>query len=62
MKVPWQRLLGSVAFTLVVIAVVCGRSIVAGQLGPPELLIGLLLGTIAAYRAWPAFNYVRWRR
>lgn len=65
MKVQWRRILGSVAVTLVVIGVIgvlFARSIISGQLGSPELLIGLLVGTLVAYRAWPAFNFVRWRR
>ncbi|MDQ2653422.1 MAG: hypothetical protein M3Z20_10330 [Chloroflexota bacterium] len=62
MKPHWQRLIGSIVFTLVVIAVLFGRSIVSGQIDLPGLLAGFLFGTFLTYLAWPGLDFERWRR
>jgi hypothetical protein len=62
MRPFWQRQLGSVAFTLIVLVVLFGRSIVAGQFDLPGLLAVLLLGTLLAYLAWPGIDHERWLR
>jgi hypothetical protein len=62
MKPFWQRLLGSMAFTLVVLAVLFGRPIVSGEIDLPGLLAILLFGTFLTYLAWPGLNLERWRR